>query len=262
MPGTTDEEWADRLAHSLGEAFEMWLGQSGRGGGRDGDVRWLAGPAGIPFFNGVHCAGREVDLDVLTWAEETVSRYEVAHRIDVREGADSAIASWAAARGYARAAQQPALVLHGDAFEVACRRTDARVRAATRADVPRWHEVSMGVFGLPVEPTRALAPASIADDPLQPVWLAEIDGELVGTAQGYVTGDAVGVFNVAVLAEHRGQGLGAALTAAVVGDGSRTGASWAYLQSSPDGLPVYERLGFRTVEHWATFLPASLVDAH
>ena len=67
-------------------------------------------------------------------------------------------------------------------------------------------------------------------------------------------------FNVAVVPEHRRTGLGAELTAAVVADGAAVGGTWAYLQSSDDGLPVYERLGFRTVDTWWSWMPQGSDD--
>ena len=46
-----------------------------------------------------------------------------------------------------------------------------------------------------------------------------------------------------------------AVTARVVADGVRAGAHTAYLQASPWGIRVYERMGFRTVETWPCFYP-------
>ncbi len=42
----------------------------------------------------------------------------------------------------------------------------------------------------------------------------------------------------------------------IVVDGGRLGAHTAYLQSSPMGVGVDERLGFRTIETWACSYPA------
>jgi N-acetylglutamate synthase len=66
--------------------------------------------------------------------------------------------------------------------------------------------------------------------------------------------DHVGVFNVATPSRHRRRGYGAAVTARVVADGVAAGASWAWLQSSPSGYAIYERLGFRTLERWLTWV--------
>jgi len=49
---------------------------------------------------------------------------------------------------------------------------------------------------------------------------------------------------------------GARVTARIVVHGVRLGAHTAYLQSSPMGFGVYERLGFRAIETWACHCPA------
>jgi GNAT superfamily N-acetyltransferase len=58
----------------------------------------------------------------------------------------------------------------------------------------------------------------------------------------------VGLLAIATLPEHQRRGYGAALTVRALIDGRAAGASWAWLQASDPGLPVYERLGFRTIE--------------
>jgi predicted GNAT family acetyltransferase len=61
-------------------------------------------------------------------------------------------------------------------------------------------------------------------------------------------------FNIATPPADRRRGYGAAVTARAVTDGLAAGARWSWLQSSVAGYPVYERLGFRTVESWQSWL--------
>lgn len=84
--------------------------------------------------------------------------------------------------------------------------------------------------------------------------VAEIGGVPVSTSASVLTNpDSVGIFNVATPPEHRRHGYGAAATAHAIRFGLASGATWAWLQSSSDGYPVYERMGFRTVENWPTW---------
>jgi hypothetical protein len=76
---------------------------------------------------------------------------------------------------------------------------------------------------------------------------------LAATAMAFTVGDAVGIFNVGTLRPHRRRGYGAAITARAVADGLAAGGRWAWLESSDDGLRVYERLGFATVETHAVW---------
>jgi ribosomal protein S18 acetylase RimI-like enzyme len=60
-------------------------------------------------------------------------------------------------------------------------------------------------------------------------------------------GDDVSIQYVATEVEHRRRGHASALMRAVLADAHADGATTATLQASPDGRPVYERLGFTTV---------------
>jgi GNAT superfamily N-acetyltransferase len=60
-------------------------------------------------------------------------------------------------------------------------------------------------------------------------------------------GDDVSIQYVATEEAHRRQGLASALMRTALADAHATGATTATLQASPDGRPVYERLGFATV---------------
>jgi N-acetylglutamate synthase len=85
-------------------------------------------------------------------------------------------------------------------------------------------------------------------------YLGRSDGKDVTTAMQMRVGDAVGIFNVGTLEEHRGRGFGAAITSHGVSEGFDSGASFAFLQSSAIGEPIYRRLGFREVEMYTQFV--------
>ena len=87
-------------------------------------------------------------------------------------------------------------------------------------------------------------------------YLGRTAGEPCTTGLGVVGDGHVGVFNIATPPVHRNRGFGHAVTARVVADGVRAGAHRAYLQASPMGFGVYERMGFRTVETWTCFYPS------
>jgi GNAT superfamily N-acetyltransferase len=95
---------------------------------------------------------------------------------------------------------------------------------------------------------------------LAATWLAATgdDGD-VSTGLGFVHDGWCGIFNVATPEEHRGRGFGSAMTAHAVEAARAAGARGAYLQSSPMGMPVYQRLGFVTVELWRQWMPSGYV---
>jgi GNAT superfamily N-acetyltransferase len=76
------------------------------------------------------------------------------------------------------------------------------------------------------------------------VFVADLDGELVGVAAGAHFGASGWVGGVAVAPERRRAGLGGALTEAVVAHLRDRRAGTVLLLATELGRPVYERLGF------------------
>lgn len=87
-------------------------------------------------------------------------------------------------------------------------------------------------------------------------YLGNADGDLVSTGIGVQVDDTVGIFSVATPPAQRRRGYGAAITAHAAADGFERGARLAWLQSSPQGEPVYRRMGFRQVETYNLFTRA------
>ncbi|MFN0172161.1 MAG: GNAT family N-acetyltransferase [Bryobacteraceae bacterium] len=85
-------------------------------------------------------------------------------------------------------------------------------------------------------------------------WVGYVDGEPVVTAGAVVSEDAIGIYNVATLPLHRRRGYAEALLRSAIDTLQReTGIGRAVLQSTEDGLRIYEAMGFRTVTKVAVF---------
>ena len=73
-------------------------------------------------------------------------------------------------------------------------------------------------------------------------------GEPVSTTAVIHSGDVLGVYNVATLPAYQRRGYGEALMRHALADAQkRHGTRRVILQSTPVGLRLYERMGFRTV---------------
>lgn len=102
---------------------------------------------------------------------------------------------------------------------------------------------------------EALGPLIRAlDDPRVRTHGLRVDGEWACVALTLQVGDDASVQYVATEAAHRRQGLASRLLLAVLHAARADGIATATLQASPDGLPVYERLGFRRVAMLRAFL--------
>jgi predicted acetyltransferase len=84
------------------------------------------------------------------------------------------------------------------------------------------------------------------------------NGTPVSTSTLFLGAGVAGIYDVATLPSVRGRGYGSAITTAPALDAGALGYPIVVLQASSKGLPVYERLGFRTVcqiEHFAWKAP-------
>ena len=107
----------------------------------------------------------------------------------------------------------------------------------------------------------ALAPlAELLDDPRVRTHGVEVDGVPVCVAMTLALGDDLGVHYVATEAAHRRRGLATRLLLAVLAEARVDGFATATLQASPDGRPVYRRMGFREVGLLHGFLRPGAVD--
>ena len=91
-------------------------------------------------------------------------------------------------------------------------------------------------------------------DPAWLGWVGYISGEPVCTSHLLVDGETAGIYWVATAEQHRGRGFGTVITRSAVDEAARRGCHMVGLQASPLGKPVYERMGFRVVAEYETYV--------
>jgi ribosomal protein S18 acetylase RimI-like enzyme len=79
-------------------------------------------------------------------------------------------------------------------------------------DLRRVREVETAVFGTPHAVVERFLGLRMLSDPRIRLFLATLDGRVVGEAAAYLVDGTVGIFGVGVVAPARGRGIGAALT--------------------------------------------------
>ncbi|MCB1427390.1 MAG: GNAT family N-acetyltransferase [Zhengella sp.] len=140
--------------------------------------------------------------------------------------------------------------------------TAVTIRPATRADVPAivalFADDVLGGHGDTADPAALpdylAAFDRIAASPCDTLFVAELDGRIVGTFQVTLTTAMTGrgrpvltIEAVQTAAAMRGQGIGAAMVRHAVGEGRKAGARLVQLMSNKtraDAHRFYERLGF------------------
>jgi hypothetical protein len=213
---------------------------------------------GIPSagLNGIWCSTADPDPGELQRLLGELRDRGIPHLLELRPGTGDAALAVAAESDLVPADDMPVMRLD-DATALDPSNLPAaglRVRELEPDEAALHAGIAAIGFGEPPEHFMRLFPPHVmAMDGLR-AYIGEVDGEIVTTAVGVTLEDYVGVFNVATPSRHRRRGYGAAITARVVADGAAAGASWAWLQSSPSGYAIYERLGFRTLERWLTWV--------
>ncbi|MFZ2058493.1 MAG: GNAT family N-acetyltransferase [Acidimicrobiales bacterium] len=222
----------------------------------------LAAVSGValPTLNGVLVESVDADAEMIADLLDQVAATGLPHCLQVRPDTASRVTDLAAARGMTRD-ELPLMVLEDSSQLGATHATDALViRELVPAEAHLHAQAAAAGFEWPVEAfVHLLTPAFLALPGMR-CYLGEVDGEPVTTGFGVTLGSCVGIFDVATPPAQRRRGYGAAVTARAVADGLAAGAKWAWLQSSEQGYPVYERLGFRTAEVWSCWLSATATD--
>ena len=128
-----------------------------------------------------------------------------------------------------------------------------RRRVEDAAALRTFNDVCAEAFGLDREVLAVLDDPRMLGVPGFGFHLGLVDGHAVGTAMTCCIDGVVLIFNVATLPSHRRRGIGEAMTRSAVNHGIEAGCDLAFLQASPDGLPLYERMGFRHAEEMQTW---------
>jgi ribosomal protein S18 acetylase RimI-like enzyme len=81
------------------------------------------------------------------------------------------------------------------------------------------------------------------------------NGVAVTTAAVMITGDVIGLYSVATMPQHRRRGFAEAIMRDVIEASRRdSGVTRTVLQSTPSGLSLYEKMGYRTVTNFSVYI--------
>jgi N-acetylglutamate synthase len=215
--------------------------------------------SGLPLatLNGVFTDAVRPDVTELDRAAARVAGLPLPWSIQFRGEPEPAASRVAARYGLTDRTTSPLMVYHPASDRPApSALASARASAAARvvvADAGDQAEYAAALAAGFEAPPEIMAPYSSPEAFALPgavPYLAREDGQVVAVGFGVFGERIAGVFNIATVPAYRGRGYGRALTSRIVADGVARGADLAYLQSSEDGYPLYQSMGFRTVETW------------
>lgn len=114
--------------------------------------------------------------------------------------------------------------------------------------------VFSAVFDVPGEYLRPdPSNANATEDDARTAFVGYLDDRPVATGSLFRSETVAGVFAIAVVEAARGRGIGEAMTLEMLRAGREAGCRIGVLQSTEMAIPLYEKLGFETVETYHFF---------
>lgn len=124
----------------------------------------------------------------------------------------------------------------------------------TLTELHSFRSVLSKVFFISQSEVNLIMGEKVLDVPYVRHYLAWLDGSPVATASLVLTGDVAGIWNVGTLPEYRRRGLATELMHRATADAASLGYPATILLSSPEGLRLYERLGYDTISTMRMFM--------
>jgi len=218
---------------------------------REHGIVLLATGLPVRLFNEVLIADPSATADGIAGAVAVLRDRHEHFVVNLRRGTDDRFVGLMSDLGLALSADESSLP--GMALdpipEAAPRPVDEfEIRPVTDAAGIEDHIATAAAgFGLPKEIVQAIIDPAEWRRPDRRLYVGYARGAPVTTGAGVRTGQAIGVYNIATVEGARRRGYGEVMTARIASDGRAAGCAIAILQASPMGLPIYERLGYRTV---------------
>lgn len=216
-----------------------------------GSVTAVSAGVPAPIFNRVFVFDPP-PIDELSAAVAWMSEREVPFWLTVSEPAVEKVANHLADLGLAKATEQPGMAM-ASLDEIPT--PDASVDIAEVTDLDEREDfsaVTASAFEMSLDVAAQVDRAGLVADDVR-MFLGSVDRHPAGCGVLIRSGDVAGVYSIGVVEEFRRQGIGEAMSWAVLRAGRDAGCKVGVLQSSEMGYPLYERMGFETVVTYHLF---------
>lgn len=206
---------------------------------------WCSSFSGTNYVdnNIVFCWGRD-GTTLFDKALEAVQRNSAPALVFVAGPALGSVQSLADA-GWVCVGEQPAMVLFLDGVDWT---PDAAVRALRPDELDEAWDIAGDAFRIPASHAGVILPHT--EDPRVHLWGLHEDGALHAVMVSFRSGDTAVVWSLSTRRAEQGRGYGRRLTCSALLAERDAGVGHALLLSSPEGLALYNGLGFRLVDHW------------
>jgi N-acetylglutamate synthase len=254
----TNSALGDEISSAYQEVSEVTSANTSgysRRGTRDTALTFVGTP--IAGLNAVRCIGSKPDAaEVAEFADELAGK-NMPWSIQTRGEPGPEVVRIASAHGLTERSGNPMMMRRAGADGPRRPVPDGvRVRAVGADESPLYRRLLSACFEAPLELCAVIGGASLLAAEAVRAYVLDVDGVAVATGLSARAGGYFGMYNIAVVPEHRRKGYGRIMTEAVLRDGYDAGAHTAILTASEDGMHLYESMGFETVIDW-TYLTAA-----
>jgi GNAT superfamily N-acetyltransferase len=174
--------------------------------------------------------------------------------VRIRQGLDAAAEEICTSRGLPHRDTVPGLVME-PIVEPPPLPQGLAIRAAhDAASMDEHRRIMASSFGFPQDIAERLLSERLLSERDCEYYIGYVEGGAVASSALIMTDGVAGVYNVGCLQEARRKGYGEAMTWHAVTRGKEMGCDIASLQASEMGRPIYERMGFRLVAPYKTFV--------
>lgn len=156
-------------------------------------------------------------------------------------GGVEALQSALAHHGFSERSALTAMVLSLDAVNTEWVSDGATEMVTTAEGIHTWTDVCSQAFGYGIDETVTQRLGGVAH---LDFFLARVDGVAAATALTYKTGDTIGIHQVGVPKDFRGQGVAKRLMDHVMAHCRASGCRQVTLQASKAGAGIYRKIGF------------------
>ncbi len=236
---------ATALLMQCGRDVIRLFGQSPSGHTQMDEHGWLglSGEKGSADFNMCFVA-KTADASVVEKYVREITDRDLAAIMIVDEGAPELVEA-GAGLGWTAVGQVPVMVWSDGPQPKASDRYSLRI--ATEDDHDTVCSLVAEAFSLDLALVKRAVPKTALSTEGLEAWLAERDGEAVGTGTLIRTGDHVGVYSMGTPARHQRQGVGRAVLETAMAHHLANGATTFTLEATEAGFRLYEQLGYETV---------------
>jgi len=223
----------------------------------DGDVLMVSTRSPIAPFNRAFVVSDPDD------PERSVARArrfyaDLPFFFETRDGLHPKAVAAAQAAGWPESGSSPGMAM--DPIDVTALLSGSPGLVVEEAKTPAAVEANLIVqadgFGVPIEFMQTVFTTGLAAENVR-CFTGSVDGKPVATSIVILGDQLAGVYSVATVGDVRRRGYGEAMTAHAVRVGAQeNNCLIAYLQASEMGRPIYERMGFRELTTYRTYLGA------